>query len=94
MDYFSLKELQKEIDNQNASFSNLTQTSEKILDSYKKQQEKDNLQNQLDDINNRWSLLRKKSLEIRYCFVAEFPLLFPNLMHSFYDLLQESLGVE
>lgn len=43
----------------------MTQTSEKILSSFKKQAEKDSLQVQLDEINRRWSLLRKKSLEIR-----------------------------
>lgn len=59
------KELQKEIDNHNASFLNLTQTSEKIIDSFKKQNEKENLQMQLEEINKRWSSLRKKSLEIR-----------------------------
>lgn len=61
----NLKELQKEIDSQNGAYSNLTQTSKKILESFKNQTEKDNLQSQLDEINKRWSLLRKKSLEIR-----------------------------
>ncbi len=59
------KELQKEIDSQNDTYSSLSHTSHKILDSFKDQLEKDNLQLQLNDINKRWSLLRKKSLEIR-----------------------------
>lgn len=63
-----IKELQKEIDNHNGAYSNLTETSDKILESLKNQSEKDNLRGQLDEINRRWSLLRKKSLEIRYKF--------------------------
>ncbi len=63
--YKKKKELQKEIDNQNDSFSNLSHNSERILESFKKQSEKDNLKQQLNEINVRWSLLRKKSLEIR-----------------------------
>jgi hypothetical protein len=35
------------------------------LDSCKKQSEKDKLKSKLEDINKRWTLLRKKSLEIR-----------------------------
>ena len=62
--YF-LQELQKEIDNQNGAFSNLTHTSQKIVESLKKPTEKETLQSSLDEINRRWSLLRKKSLEIR-----------------------------
>lgn len=60
-----LKELQKEIDTKNDTYSNLSHKSNKIFDSFKKQSEKDNLQTQLDEINKRWSQLRKKSLEIR-----------------------------
>lgn len=59
------KELQKEIDNQNDEYSNLSHASQKILDSLKDKAEKENLHFQLDEINKRWSLLRKKSLEIR-----------------------------
>ncbi len=57
--------MQKEIDEQNMKFSNLTQTSDKLLVSIKNKEEKENLEIKLNEINNRWSLLRKKSLEIR-----------------------------
>ena len=60
--------MQKEIDNQNGAYSNLSQTSQNILESLKKENEKDNLQLQLNEINKRWSILRKKSLEIRLIF--------------------------
>ena len=62
------KELQKEIDSHNDTYSSLSHTSHKILDSFKDQGDRDNLQLQLDEINKRWSLLRKKSLEIRQGF--------------------------
>ena len=62
---YELKELQKEIDNKNDTYSNLSHKSNKIFDSFKQQSEKDNLYTQLDEINKRWSQLRKKSLEIR-----------------------------
>jgi hypothetical protein len=59
------KELQKEIDNHNHLHANLNNTSQKIIESYKKQADKETLQRRIDDINRRWVLLRKKSLEIR-----------------------------
>ncbi len=82
--YFIIKELQKEIDNQNIKYSNLTDTSNKILDSLKKKEQKENLDFQLNDINRRWSQLRKKSLEIR--FVIDYFLQKKNsllFIHSF-----------
>ncbi len=39
--------------------------SQKILNSYKRQIEKESLQKKIDELNTRWVLLRKKSLEIR-----------------------------
>ena len=57
--------MQKEIDNQNGAYSNLTETSSLVLDSIKNQKDKDELKDRLDEINKRWCLLRKKSLEIR-----------------------------
>ena len=60
------KELQKEIDNQNGAFSNLSETSTLVLESMSKnKEEKASLKAQLDEINTRWCALRKKSLEIR-----------------------------
>jgi hypothetical protein len=71
--------LQKEIDNQNIKYSNLSDTSNKILESLKKKEQKENLDLQLNDINKRWTQLRKKSLEIRFV-IDYFTLLF---IHSF-----------
>ena len=63
---FYYQELQKEIDNHNLAYSNLNTQSQKIIDSYKRQIEKEALQKRIDELNTRWIILRKKSLEIRY----------------------------
>ncbi len=57
--------MQKEIDGHNNIHLNINHSSQKIFDSYKNQSEKENLQRKIDEINKRWILLRKKSLEIR-----------------------------
>lgn len=59
------QELQKEIDGQNGAYSSLTDTSTLVLDSMKNQADKDGLRGQLEEINKRWCMLRKKSLDIR-----------------------------
>ncbi|CAF0734066.1 unnamed protein product [Brachionus calyciflorus] len=59
------KELQKEIENNSFNYSSLNQNSKKILESYKSTNEKQNLENRLDEINKKWDYLISKSIEIK-----------------------------
>lgn len=60
-----LQELQAEIDAHTDIFHNLDENGQKILRSLEGSEDATLLQRRLDNMNLRWSELRKKSLNIR-----------------------------